>query len=136
MFDARLHALYEMVAPGSPLYVDAHYLVADVDLDPRRARGFVPFPLRLASPPTASVFTAFFPHTSFGSVYREAGVFLHVRGVGMRAPTAVFSPWMIVDDDVALIAGRELLGYPKKLGSIEWTMAGDEVHPLAARPGA
>src|SRR5271170_7795101 len=53
MFDAQLRALFEMVAPGSPLYLDAHYLVADVDLDPRRAQRFVPFPLRLASTPTA-----------------------------------------------------------------------------------
>jgi acetoacetate decarboxylase len=136
MLDAQLRALYEMVAPESPLYRDAHYLVADVDLDPRRAQRFVPFPLRLASPPTASVFTAFFPHTSFGSVYREAGVFLHVRGFGRRAPTAVFSPWMIVDDDVALIAGRELLGYPKKLGEISFDLANGEVHAVASRRGA
>src|SRR5690349_12652375 len=38
MFDAKRRALYEKFAPGSPLYLDAHYLVADVDRDPRRTQ--------------------------------------------------------------------------------------------------
>jgi acetoacetate decarboxylase len=136
MADRGLRALYEMLAPGGFLYRDAHYLVADVELDARRAERFVPFPLRLATASgtaTASIFTAYFPHTSFGSVYREAGILLHVEHHRRRA---VFSPWMIVDDDVALIAGRELLGYPKKLGEISFTTEGDAVRAQASRRGA
>jgi acetoacetate decarboxylase len=125
--------LIDMVAPGDWLYRDAHYLVAEMEVDPVAARRWVPHPLRLVSPARASLFTAWFPMTTIGSVYREAGLFLHVEH---RGTPAVFSPWMIVDDDVALISGRELLGYPKKLGSIEWTMAGDEVHSVASRRGA
>jgi acetoacetate decarboxylase len=117
---------------GGWLYEDAHYLVADMDVDPDAARRWVPFPLRLAKPATASLFTAWFPSNTFGSRYREAGLFLHVEHLGRRA---VFSPWMLVDDDVALIVGRELLGYPKKMGTIDFEVDGDRVRGVAERRG-
>jgi acetoacetate decarboxylase len=127
--------LSAMVAPpeGQWLYRDAHYLVAEVEIDPAAARRWVPWPLRPVVPTLATIFTAFFPDSSFGSVYREAGVFLHVEHHGTRA---IHCPWMIVDDDVALIVGRELLGYPKKLGEISWQHEGDRVEGVASRRGA
>ncbi len=126
-----LRRLREMVAPEW-LYRDAHYLVADVELDAARARRWVPWPLALARPARANVFLAFFPHTSFGSVYREAGVFFDVVHFGVRA---IYSPWMLVDDDVALIWGRELLGYPKKLGDFTWQLDGDRITASVRRRG-
>jgi acetoacetate decarboxylase len=122
-----------MIAPGQWMYEDAHYLVADMDVDPAAARRWLPASLRLASPARASLFTAWFPKTTFGSAYSEAGLFLHVEH---RGRPAVFSPWMIVDDDVALITGRELLGYPKKMGEIELAIDGDRVRGVAERRGA
>ena len=124
--------LLSMVTPEW-LYEDAHYLAAEVEIDGKQAARWVPRPLKLASPATATVFTAWFPRNSFGSVYREAGVFLHVRH-GRTA--AIHCPWMIVDDDVALIVGRELLGYPKKLGEIELELDGDRVRGIATRRGS
>jgi acetoacetate decarboxylase len=125
--------LVTMLAPGDWLYLNAHYLVADVELDPDLARRWVPRPLRLATPARASIFTAWFPTTTFGSSYREAGIFLDVVHAGRRA---VYSPWMIVDDDVALILGRELLGYPKKIGQIDFRIDGDRVIGIAERRGS
>lgn len=113
------------------IYSDAHYLVADVELDVRAAARWVPWPLRLSRPGRAQIFTAFFPSTTFGSVYREAGVLFEVGG-----RRAIHSPWMLVDDDVALIAGRELLGYPKKLGEISWQHDGDRIRAVVHRRGA
>lgn len=124
--------LVAMLAPGDFVYRDAHYLVADIEIDASVARKWVPYPLKLTSPATASIFTAYFPSNTFGSVYREAGLFLHVEHFFTRA---VFSPWMLVDDDVALILGRELLGYPKKLGTIHFTLAGDRISSVAERRG-
>ena len=121
-----------MLAPGDWLYRDAHYLVCDMEVDERAARRWLPAPLRLARPATASIFIAWFPRTSFASVYREAGLFLHVVHLCTRA---VFSPWMLVDDDVALILGRELLGYPKKLGEIDFHLEGARVSGGARRRG-
>jgi acetoacetate decarboxylase len=125
--------LAAMLAPGDWLYRDAHYLVADMEIDAESARRWVPSPLRLSSPARASIFTGWFPVNPFGSVYREAGLFLHVEHGSKRA---VFSPWMLVDDDVALILGRELLGYPKKMGTIDFTIDGDRVSGVASRRGA
>jgi acetoacetate decarboxylase len=125
--------LWEMMAFGDFIYRDAHYLACDVEIDAHAARSWVPAPLRLARPAMATVFTAWFPTTTFGSVYREAGILLHVKSV-LRP--AVYSPWMMVDDDVALILGRELLGYPKKLGEVEFVLEGDEVRAVATRRGA
>jgi acetoacetate decarboxylase len=122
-----------MASPGEWLYRDAHYLVADVEIDAAAATRWVPAPLKLANPAFASVFTAWFPVTSFGSTYREAGIFLHVRHLGRPA---IFCPWMIVDDDVALILGRELLGYPKKLGEISFEIDGDRIRGVAGRRGS
>jgi acetoacetate decarboxylase len=115
------------------LYHDAHYLVADMEIDPAAAKKWIPFPLTLAKPARASIFTAWFPDNSFGGAYSEAGLFLHVEHLGRRA---VFSPWMLVDDDVALITGRELLGYPKKMGAIDFAIDGDRIRGVATRRGA
>jgi acetoacetate decarboxylase len=120
------------MATAEWLYDDAHYLVADMEVDARAIARFVPGPLKLASPPLASVFTAWFPNNSFGSNYREAGVFVHVVH---RRKRALYCPWMIVDDDVALILGRELLGYPKKIGQIAFDLKGDAIRGVAERRG-
>src|ERR1043165_4775777 len=70
--------LASLIAPGGWIYRDAHYLVADVELDARIAKRFVPWPLRLSTPARAQVFTGYFPINTFGSVYYEAGVFFDV----------------------------------------------------------
>lgn len=125
--------LNELAAIGGWAYRDAHYLVVDVELDAAQAKAFVPRPLRLARPARAQIFTAFFPETTFGSVYREAGIFFEVRHHLRRA---IHCPWMLVDDDVALILGRELLGYPKKLGEIEWHLEDGRIRAVVRRRGA
>jgi acetoacetate decarboxylase len=125
--------LVELSAFGGWTYRDAHYLVVDVEIDPDRAKKFLPKPLRLARPARAQIFTAYFPETTFGSVYHEAGIFFEVVH---RFRRAIHCPWMLVDDDVALILGRELLGYPKKLGEIDWQLDGDRVRAVVRRRGA
>ncbi|WP_072738054.1 acetoacetate decarboxylase family protein [Rhodococcus triatomae] len=120
----------ELGRPRRTLYRDAHYFVATVEVDPDRMRQWLPPGIRLADKPRADVFTAWFPDCNYGSVYHEAGVFVHVKA-GRR--TGIHCPWMILDDDVALILGRELLGYPKKLGEIEWQHTSDTVTATATR---
>lgn len=99
---------------GPSFWQDARMVFAEVPVDYDKVKEWVPFPLRLERPARASVFIADYPKTSFGSVYREAAIMLHVRLFGLFP--MVHCPWMIVDDDRALILGRELLGYPKKMG--------------------
>lgn len=125
--------LLRLAPPRGLIYRDAHYLAATVEVDPAVMRRWLPFGVRLAEPARADLFAAWFPDCSFGSVYHEAGLFVHVRTL---RGTGIHCPWMILDDDVALILGRELLGYPKKLGEIEWSLDGDRVAAAATRKGA
>jgi acetoacetate decarboxylase len=113
--------LWDLANVGGNMYTGAIFFALRVALDERAARHWLPPGVRLASPATATVFASHFPETSFGSVYDEAGVFFHVR---RRFRRAVFCPWMVVTDDVALVVGRELLGYPKKLARITFDIDG------------
>lgn len=64
----------------------------------------------------ATFYIAGFPNSSIdGLVYMEAGVFLHVEDDNGPAR---FCCWIVVNDDAALIGGRELQGFPKKLAEI------------------
>jgi acetoacetate decarboxylase len=116
----------------SAIWTGARMVFAEVPVDPAAVRGWLPAPLGLASPARATVFIADYPETTFGSVYREAAVLLHVRLLGIPM---VFCPWMVVDDDRALILGRELLGYPKKLAEIRFAEAGGRFEGAVLRHG-
>lgn len=118
--------------PRRTLYRDAHYFSATVEIDPRQIRPWLPAGIRLAEPARADLFTAWFPDCNYGSVYHEAGLFVHVETLRR---TGIHCPWMILDDDVALILGRELLGYPKKLGTIDWSLTDTEIRAEAGRRG-
>jgi acetoacetate decarboxylase len=127
-----VNRLRQLVRPGDLMYRDAHYLTATVQVDPCAMRRFLPWGVSLAAPPRADLFCAYFPDNSLSFAYREAGLFVHVRA-GLR--TGIHCPWMIVDDDVALIVGREALGYPKKLGHISWDHQGSHISAHAERRG-
>jgi acetoacetate decarboxylase len=126
--------LRRVLAIGDPrrtLYRDAHYFAATVEVDPDAMRPWLPAGVRLTAPARADLFTACFPDCTYlDAPYHEAGLFVHVK---TTFGTGIHCPWMIVDDDVALILGRELLGYPKKLGQIDWTLDGDTIHAHATR---
>lgn len=118
--------------PRRTLYRGAHYFAATVEVDADRMRQWLPAGVRLAEPGRADVFTAYFPDCNYGSVYHEAGLFVHIKA---RGQTGIHCPWMILDDDVALILGRELLGYPKKLGEIDWELDENGIRATATRRG-
>lgn len=124
--------LMRLAPPRGMLYKDAHYLAATVEVDPKAMRRWLPPTIRLAEPARADLFCAWFPECTYGSVYHEAGLFVHIK---TARGTGIHCPWMILDDDVALILGRELLGYPKKLGSITWDIDGDRIEAHASRRG-
>ncbi|MDB4934090.1 MAG: acetoacetate decarboxylase [Labilithrix sp.] len=120
---------------GGAMYTGAVFFAVRVALDAKVARTWLPPGVKLAEPAVATVFAAHFGDTSFGSVYDEAGIFFHVT---RRFRSAVFCPWMVVTDDVALVVGRELLGYPKKLARISFEYGdanGGEVRADVERRG-
>ena len=102
--------------PAGPfIWTNATVLTVEVRVARAAAVALLPAALRLPDPPTATLFVADYPETQFGSVYREAAVLLH--GEDATGPT-LHCPWMVVDDDTALILGREVLGFPKKMAEI------------------
>jgi acetoacetate decarboxylase len=62
----------------------------------------------------------------FGIAYRETAILLPVHRWWLQG---VFCPWILVDNDAMLIQGRELLGFPKKIGKLSLSLRD-------AKPGA
>jgi len=116
----------------APTWPDARVVVFDTPVDAATARTWMPRGLRLPAAPRATIFVADYPSTSFGVAYRECGVLLHAL---RRGREVVHCAWMVVDDDTAMILGRELLGFPKKLARIELQEADGRVHAAVVRRG-
>jgi acetoacetate decarboxylase len=120
--------------PESEAYIwrNARVLEVDVPIARETAVAWLPKPLEPADPPRAMVFIADYPETTLGLVYREAGILLHARDT---AGPARHVSWMVVDDDVALIGGREMLGCPKKMAEISLVESGSGVVGSVRRKG-
>jgi acetoacetate decarboxylase len=55
------------------------------------------------------------PHAS-GVAYHEAAIMVEAERRGRIVATC---PWAVVDDEAPLIWGRDMMGYPKKMGTID-----------------
>lgn len=119
-----------MLDPSRPVWRDALVLAFDQPVRPEVARQWLPPAFRLPAQPRALVFVANYPDTSFGIPYRECGVLLHAT---LRGKPVLHCAWMAVDDDTAMILGRELLGFPKKIAAIELRAADGMVFASVCR---
>jgi acetoacetate decarboxylase len=124
----------EAAKPESEAYIwrNARVLAVEVPVARETAVSWLPAPLEPAEPPAASIFIADYPETTVGLVYREAGILLHARD---GAGAARHCSWMVVDDDAALILGREMLGFPKKMAEISLVESGSGVVGSVRRKG-
>jgi len=114
------------------LWENARFLMADVPLDPKEVKRILPWGIKPSDPPIATLFICNYPKTAFTVPYKESAVLIHVRtllGEGLHCC------WMPVDDDTALIYGRELLGFPKKMADIVYEEEGDHVSASVTRRG-
>ena len=118
---------------GPWMWINAHVLAVDCEVNEGVAASWLPGGLRLSKPGRATIFVADYPETTFSDPYHEAGVLLHVK---LGFSEAVHCPWMLVDDDVALILGREYMGFPKKLGEICLSVEEDDVRATVDRARA
>ncbi|MFH1887232.1 MAG: acetoacetate decarboxylase family protein [Pseudomonadota bacterium] len=100
-------------------FKDAELLLVNVPLQPEEVRKILPWGLRPADPPRGTIVFAHYPKFPYGVPYHEAILLVHVRTLLGRG---VHCPWIVVDDDAAQIAGREFLGYPKKIGRFAYSM--------------
>ena len=93
----------------------------------------LPPPLEPADTLVGYVFVAEYPRTNFISPYNEAAVFLPCQYKGERGNYCLAMP---VTTDIAMIGGREVYGYPKKIAeSITLTRNGNEIHGKCVRNG-
>lgn len=97
-----------------------------VPLEPTTARHYLPAFLRLDRRRPARFFVAEHPGAAFCERYIEVGLLVPVRGLLGAGQHIV---WMVVDNDTALLVGRELLAVPKKMAELEFT---HDVAPLRA----
>jgi len=114
------------------LWENARFLMADVPLDRDEVKKILPWGMQPSDPPVATLFICNYPKTAFTVPYKESAVLIHVRtllGEGLHCC------WMPVDDDTALIYGRELLGYPKKMADIVFEEEGDHISASVTRRG-
>lgn len=93
-------------------FYDAEMVYVLFRTDPDVVKQIVPEPLKPSAEPYATAFVARYPKTSFGSVYNEAALFVTAEYGGEMGGYCLAMP---VTEDMALIGGREIFGFPKKI---------------------
>jgi len=98
-------------------FYDAEFVSMYWETKPEIVERLLPPPLKPAKYPVACAFIANYPRTNFGISYREGALFLFAEFDNI---TGMYCLAMPVDNDMALIAGREVFGYPKKMSNIHF----------------
>lgn len=73
-----------------------------------------------------------YPQTEFAHPFKELVVLVPVR---VDDTPGNYVPYIYVTTDEALIPGREIAGFPKKLAQVDWEREGDRVHGSVTRWG-
>ena len=98
--------------PGPYRFVNREYFIIQYRTDPEALRRIVPEPLELAEAVVNYEFIRMPDSTGFGD-YTESG---QVIPVSFRGQTGSFVHQMFLNDHPPIAGGRELWGFPKKLG--------------------
>lgn len=119
--------------PRPPVYYrDMETITISYETDEDAALDLLPAAdgLELAQPATARVVVARMPFTTFGS-YEEAYQLVDCLWQG---EPCIYPVRILLNQESALAAGRELWGNPKKFGHIEWTSESELLQGTAERP--
>lgn len=92
----------------------------------------LPAPLQPAKRPIAIAYIANIPKTNFGVSYFESALSLRCQFKGDEGSYIISMP---VDNDMAMAAGREFIGFPKKIGKLYIKREGKEVIGRVERQG-
>jgi acetoacetate decarboxylase len=112
-------------------YRDSQNLLVTFETDPAVLRSLVPQPLTPNADNLMFVSIADFMCSGFGRYY-EAHIFTHVL---YKRRLANFSIYLILDNDVAICGGREIWGFPKKLGRLTMSLKDDVASGIVERGG-
>ncbi len=92
----------------------------------------LPPPLKPASRPIVMSFIAKYPSTNQGLPYNEGALTLRCQYQDIQGNYYLAMP---VTDDRAMIGGREIFGFPKKMANVVLTRENNEVHAYSERLG-
>jgi acetoacetate decarboxylase len=123
---------------GAPLYPPlpwqyrrARFFTVTYETDPDAAADALPEGLSFAEPAVAHVTFASYPETPVGH-YNEA---LQTIECAWQGQALGFVNRIVLDNDGALAAGREVLGYCKKLARVDWKESADGLEVTVERGG-
>ncbi len=116
-------------------YQNASLLVFEYETDGKLAAQLLPAQAELTDPPIAGLVFADYPTCTLGP-YKEAVVYLQAMYKGPGAPQnapLLYATHLYVTTDVAMAAGREIAGFPKKIAAIEY-QDGPKISASLERP--
>jgi len=100
---------------SSPGWSGARILRVELPASLETLRAWLPAPL--VPEPSVTFCVASYPETSWGRPYREVFVLAHAT---LHGRSVRYVAWIVVDDGLALVFGREL-GFPKKMATIAFS---------------
>jgi len=112
---------------------DAEILAVYFETTPEVIEKLLPPPLEPASKPIGMTFVANYPKTNGNFSYLESALFLWASHAGQEGAFCLSMP---VTNDMALIVGRELSGFPKKMAQIKLKHDGENVTGWTERHGS
>jgi len=118
--------LQEIMANTRPTadFYGAEMLTIFWETKPETVAKLLPPPLKPANQPIAMAFVANYPRTNFDVVYKESALFLRAVYNGEEGGYCLSMP---VTNDMAMAAGREFLGFPKKMADVYFKRDGGSV---------
>lgn len=103
-------------------FYDAEMLTVLWETKPEIIAGLLPWPLIPAEYPLVTAFVANYPRTNFDVVYKESALLLPAVYNGEEGSYCLSMP---VTQDMAMAAGREIFGFPKKMADIYFSKDGE-----------
>lgn len=104
-------------------FLQREYLIVSYETDPDALRAVVPEPLKAASNIVSYEFIRMPDSSGFGD-YTESGQVIPV--IDAQGRTASYTHAMYLDDQGPIAGGREIWGFPKKLGSPRLAVDGND----------
>jgi acetoacetate decarboxylase len=113
-------------------FFNAEMLTVLYETRPEIVERMLPPPLKPAGRPLAMAYLTHFPRTNRGVPYLDATLFLRTQYQDVEGSYCLAMP---VTNDIAMAGGREIFGFPKKIGRIQLNRNGRKVEGWAERHG-
>lgn len=121
-FIKSIKEIRESAAETSDFY-DAEMLAVIYETKEEIVERLLPKPLKPIERPLVMTFIGKYPKTNFGISYDESALFLLCEFKGEQGAYCLSMP---VNNDMAMVGGREIYGYPKKMANIHFERKKDK----------